>query len=307
MAESFPVSSSLPSNCIHRFTFADHPIRGEFVQLSTSYHALCEHHNYPAPVAALLGELLAVTSLLTATLKFKGHINVQLQGSGALNFATVNGQHDQSLRGLARLRDEIHDPSLLGMLGENALLIITLTPEKGERYQGMIKVEDNQLSTVIERYFMQSEQLPTRLWLYADPATAVCAGFFLQVLPVAPDTNEPGAELAAQAESFEHLVTLADTLTKAEMFELSVQQILHRLYHEEDIHLFPEQAVTFFCGCSHEKTAEALRSLDMASLNEIIEEDGKLVLTCDYCLKNYHYDAIDVAALHTHTAPPQAQ
>ncbi|HLV47752.1 MAG TPA: Hsp33 family molecular chaperone HslO [Aliidiomarina sp.] len=305
MAEDTSGSNPTTRNDINRFTFAEHDVRGELVQLSSSYNALCDKHEYPAPVAKLLGELLAVTSLLTATLKFEGHINLQLQGSGALNFATVNGRHDQKLRGLARTRAEITDESLLGMLGDDALLILTLTPEQGERYQGMVRVEDNSLATAVESYFAQSEQLPTRIWLHADPARSLCAGFMLQVLPVVPGSASTAVE--EQTTSFEHFVTLANTLTEEEIFELNVESILHRLFHEEDIHLFPVQQVSFFCGCSRERTAVALRSIDRSELREIIEEDGQLVLTCDYCLVDYSYDIIDVEALDSHNPPPQAQ
>lgn len=303
MTDGISVSNTQALNEIHRFTFADHDVRGELVQLSSSYADLCDKHDYPAPVANLLGELLAVTSLLTATLKFKGHINVQLQGSGPLNFATVNGRHDQKLRGLARVRSEITDHSLQAMLGDDALLVLTLTPEQGERYQGMVKVAGDSLASAVEDYFIQSEQLPTRIWLHADSAQQQCAGFMLQVLPAA------STDVASnnQGESFLHLATLADTLTQAEIFSLGVTDILHRLYHEEDIHLYPAEQVSFHCGCSRERTATALRSIARDELREIIAEDGQLVLTCDYCLTDYQYDGIDVEALDGHDAPPQAQ
>src|SRR5690554_534425 len=212
-------------NELHRFTFDHHNVRGELVQLSDTYQQLIAGHDYPPAVAALLGELLVVTSMLTATLKFKGHINVQLQGSGALNFATVNGSHDLSLRGVARTTGNVEESSLQAMLGDDALLIITLTPEQGERYQGMVKIEDNQLATAVERYFAQSEQLPTRIWTYIDPEHNTCAGMLLQVLP--------GTQV--DDHGYEHTVTLADTLTTEEANQLPAVEILHRLYHEDDV------------------------------------------------------------------------
>ncbi|CUS47265.1 MAG: molecular chaperone HSP33 HslO [Idiomarinaceae bacterium HL-53] len=284
-------------NIIHRFTFPQYPVRGEIVQLDTVLKDLCEGHGYPEPVKSLLGELMAMTSLLTATLKFEGHINVQVQGNGPVNFATVNGAHDQSLRGVARVVGEITERTLPAMLGEDALLIITLTPKQGERYQGVVKIEDNTLSAAIERYFTQSEQLPTRVWLHTNTETMQCGGMLLQILPGTGQADH----------GYEHTVTLADTLTAPELFELEVESILHRLYHEDDVQLYPPQAVRFFCGCSRERTAIALRSIDRDELREIIAEDGKLTLTCDYCLTQYHYDLVDVEALDAHNAPPQPQ
>lgn len=284
-------------NEIHRFTFEQHDVRGELVQLSDTYAALIQGHDYPAPVAKVLGQLLVVTSMLTATLKFKGHINVQLQGNGALNYATVNGSHDQSLRGVARVRGEIQDSGLLDMLGDDALLIITLTPEHGERYQGMVKVEDNDLGAIIERYFAQSEQLPTRVWTYVDLDSTRCAGLMLQVLP----------GTSREDRGYEHTVTLAETLTPNEAITLPAEEVLRRLYHEEDIRLYPKEDVVFRCGCSRERTAMALRNVDRSELRDIIAKEGKLSLTCDYCLATYDYDTIDIEALDGHDAPTQAQ
>lgn len=293
-------------DAIHRFTFVDHPVRGEFVQLQQSYQALCQGHGYPPIVVKLLGELLAATSLFTALLKFEGHINLQLQGSGPLNFMTVNGTHDQELRGLAHIRADLPDShQLLDLLGEDALLIITLTPAQGEKYQGLVRVQHEHIAQVVEEYFQQSEQLSTRLWLSADPETLVCSGFMLQVLPV---TSEAGGEQRiAQQASFEHLSVLANTLTHEEMALLSVAQLLHRLYHEEDIHLFEPQTVRFHCGCSRDKTQEALRSVEKTELLTIIEEEGSLDLTCDYCLTTYRFDCIDIEALHSPPSSDQLQ
>ena len=239
-------------NIIHRFTFPQYPVRGEIVQLDTVLKDLCEGHGYPEPVKSLLGELMAMTSLLTATLKFEGHINVQVQGNGPVNFATVNGAHDQSLRGVARVVGEITERTLPAMLGEDALLIITLTPKQGERYQGVVKIEDNTLSAAIERYFtpIRSSFLPVYGCI---PTLKPCnvSGMLLQILPGTGQADH----------GYEHTVTLADTLTAPELFELEVESILHRLYHEDDVQLYPPQAVRFFCGCSRERTAIALRSI----------------------------------------------
>lgn len=270
-----------------RYTFGSLPVRGELVQLTTSYQRLIDGHNYPVVVQEMLGELMAVASLLTATLKFEGHINLQVQGNGSLNFMTVNGSHDQQLRGLARLTSEPSDNSFSGLTGDKAYLIITLTPAQGERYQGVVEVrrEDNQLSQVIERYFAQSEQLRTRVWLHSD--ADFCGGMLLQALP--GEADDP--------DSFQHLEALTDTISGDELKSLEGTTILHRLYHEQDVHLFPEMPVRFYCGCSHEKSMQALYSVPVAELKDILQEDGEIKLTCDYCLTEYHYNEEDVAAI----------
>ncbi|WP_194756984.1 Hsp33 family molecular chaperone HslO [Aliidiomarina indica] len=281
---------------ILRFTFANHDVRGEIVQLAQSYHELTQGHDYPAPVQHLLGELMAVTSLLTATLKFEGHINVQVQGNGPLNYATVNGSHQQALRGVARVKSELTGDSFRDLVGDNAILLITLTPEQGERYQGVTTIDGDSLAACIEAYFQQSEQLATRVWLFADVEQKRAGGLFLQALP--------GTD---GLDGFQHLTTLAETVTGEELLNLPATDMLHRLYHEEDVHVYPTQDVRFFCGCSREATMQALRSLSQEELMDILKQEGALTLTCDYCLTDYVFNEFDVQSLHAHQAPDQAQ
>lgn len=288
---------SVTQDSIARFAFANHDVRGELVRLQQSYQSLLKGHDYPSVVQQLLGELMAVTSLLTATLKFEGHINVQIQGNGPLNYATVNGSHDQALRGAARLTKAPEGDDFRSLVGADAFLVITLTPEQGERYQGVVAIEGDSLAAAIESYFLQSEQLPTRIWLFADSQQGIAAGLFLQVLPAGNNT----------ASSFEHVTALAATITANELFSLATPEVLHRLYHEEEVALYPEQRVRFHCGCSREVTGAALRNVPIAELREILAEDGELRLTCDYCLTDYVYNEFDLDSLHAHATPEQPQ
>ncbi|OZB04919.1 MAG: Hsp33 family molecular chaperone [Idiomarina sp. 34-48-12] len=273
-----------PTDKLLRYTFLEQDVRGELVQLSTSYQRMILGHNYPAPVQRLLGELMAATSLLTATLKFEGHISIQIQGDGPVNFVAVNGSHHQELRGIARVRADIADDmnDLRTLMGAKAVMVITLTPLEGERYQGVVSADNVSIAGVVEDYFLQSEQLRTRIWLHADGEHA--AGMMLQVMPAAGTT----------LEAFEHLEHLTDTITAAELFTLPGEQVLHRLYHEEHVELYPAQPVSFKCGCSREGTLEALASVSPEELREILAEEGAVVMTCDYCQTQYRFTEQDL-------------
>jgi len=269
-----------PTDQLSRYTFNDHDVRGELVQLTSSYQTLIRGHDYPAPVQEVLGHMMAAVSLLTATLKFEGHIAVQLQGDGPLNFVAVNGNHKQELRGIARLRAELNDTDLRSMIGKGQL-IITLTPESGERYQGVVSGDADSIAEMLENYFEQSEQLHTKVWLHADGEHA--AGMLLQRLP------SSGQDLTG----FEHLATLTDTITAKELYTVPAEELLHRLYHEETVHLYPSQPVSFVCGCSRDKTLNALASVKPEELKEILDRDGEIVMTCDYCLTEYVFKPSD--------------
>ena len=150
---------------LHRYLFNHHAVRGELVSLHETFQQIVAGHDYPADVRNLLGEMLVATSLLTATLKFDGDITVQLQGDGPLKLAVINGNNLQELRGLARLQGEIKEGSSLKEMIGNGYMVITISPTAGERYQGVVGLEGENLAECLENYFMQSEQLPTRIFI----------------------------------------------------------------------------------------------------------------------------------------------
>ncbi|MGI5310174.1 Hsp33 family molecular chaperone HslO [Rheinheimera sp. WS51] len=275
----------MTSDNLYRFLFQDKHVRGELVQLSASLDNMLLNHDYSLPVKKLLAELVAATSLLTATLKFEGEIAVQVQGDGPLRFAAVNGSDQQQFRGIARMQSELQGDSFRELVG-NGHMLVTITPNQGERYQGIIPLTGDSLTHTLETYFAQSEQLPTRLYLYTDIQSEHCraAGFMLQVLPV----NQQQAKI-----DFEELTILSNTLTADETLNLPVEKLLYRLYHEENIELFNPQAVSFVCGCSREKSEAAIISLGKEVINEHIAE-GKLEISCDYCQNNYVFNQADL-------------
>lgn len=177
---------------LHRYLFANHAVRGELVSVNETYQQVLANHDYPPAVQKLLGEMLVATSLLTATLKFDGDITVQLQGAdGPLSLAVINGNNQQQMRGVARFKGEISDESTLKEMVGNGYLVITITPAKGERYQGVVALEGETIAACLENYFMQSEQLPTRLFIRTGSVEgkAAAGGMLLQVLP-AEERNE---------------------------------------------------------------------------------------------------------------------
>lgn len=274
---------------LNRFLFDNHPVRGEITCLQDTYQAILDNHAYPVAVQKLLGELLVVTSLLTATLKFEGDIAVQLQGDGPLTLAVVNGNNNQELRGVARVDGDIADNAPLKEIVKNGYIVITITPKKGERYQGIVGLEKETLIGCIENYFMQSEQLPTRLFVKTGVHNnkPMAAGILLQVLPANDNTQE----------SFDHLTALTETITDDELFGLPTDEILYRLYNQEDVRLFESKNIIFKCSCSRQRCESTLMTLPTGEVDEILDEDGKIDIHCDYCGTHYLFDSIDIAEL----------
>lgn len=286
---------------LHRYLFEDYAVRGELVSLQETYRQVLGQHNYPPAVKTLLGELLVATSLLTATLKFTGEITVQLQGDGPLRLAVINGDDRQNMRGLARINGDIAaDPTLAQMVG-NGYLVITLTPAEGERYQGVVGLEGTRLADCLENYFLQSEQLPTRLFIRTGEyqGEVAAAGLLLQVLP-GQDTR---------ADDFDHLGQLTATVKGDELFALPANDVLYRLYHQDNVTVYPAQSVQFRCTCSRQRCADALMTLGEQELNGMLEQDGEVDMHCDFCASHYRFDAEAIADLQRQAAQgrsPQA-
>ncbi|MDR9826365.1 Hsp33 family molecular chaperone HslO [Vibrio sp. FNV 38] len=279
----------MTNNVLNRYLFEDLSVRGELVQLDDAYQQIISSKEYPAALQKLLGELLVSTTLLTATLKFEGSITIQLQGDGPVSLAVINGDNDQKVRGVARWEGDIADDAGLHDMMGKGYLVITIDPKKGERYQGVVALEGANLTEVIENYFANSEQLKTRLWIRTGEheGKAHAAGMLIQVMP--DGTGTP--------DDFEHLEQLTNTVKDEELFSLEAQDLLYRLYNQEQVRLFDPQPVEFFCGCSRERSGGAIITINRAEIDDILATEGSISLHCDYCGTNYAFDSAQVTEL----------
>ena len=272
-----------------RFLFPETDIRGELVRLDESLEAILGTHDYPLAVQGLVGEAVAAVALLAGTLKFSGRLSLQAQGRGPVSLLLAECTHDGQLRALARHDGELDTAANIGALIGDGTMVITITPDQGRQYQGIVPLEGDTLAQCLEGYFQQSEQLPTRLWLASGNGRA--AGLMLQRLP---DQVASGDENRNQ---WEHLEALAGTLKMEELLDLPAETVLRRLFHETPPRLPEAQPLRFGCTCSRERTENALLSLGADELKTLLDEDGEATLTCDFCLSQQHFDAVDLTEL----------
>lgn len=283
---------------LHRYIFNEGNVRGELVRLEETYGAILKSYDYPPVIQQLLGELMVATSLLTATLKFEGDIAIQLQGDGPISYAVINGTHNQQLRGVARWDETLTElPNSFNELFPNGIMVITISPDEGERYQGIVALDKPTLAECIETYFDQSEQLATKVLIRTQlsPAVPKACGLFLQILP----TSSAATNVADT--DFEHLSKLTETIKNEELFNLPAQDVLFRLYHQENAEIFTPTPVVFKCSCSRDRTATALAAISKDELLAIVAEDGFVKMNCQYCHTEYRFDAIDVETIHAGT------
>lgn len=275
---------SLSSDTLRPFLLEEHGIRGVMVQMEATWRAVLERHAYPSVLRDSMGELLAAAALLTATLHYKGTLSIQAQGSGPVHWLMVECTSDYGLRATARWSGNLENVTTLAEQLGQARITITIDPkEGGERYQGVVPIEDHTVGAALEKYFNLSEQLLTRLWLHADAQAA--SGILLQKLPNTP-TADPDAW-----ERMGHLLT---TVTAQELTQLNATDIIKRLFHEEDVRLFEREPVSFRCTCSRERVVRTLRMLGADEIKPLLEERGEVAVDCEFCNQHYAFDAVDI-------------
>jgi molecular chaperone Hsp33 len=294
----------MPSNdLLHRFIFDDCDIRGELVTLGDSYKDILSHNQHPPAIQKLLGEFLAAISLLSNTLKFDGVVILQARGDGCISTIMAECNHQNSLRGIVRLNDQVAltdelaaHGSMQQLLG-NGVLVITIEPKRAEnfggkleRYQGIVPMDSDNLAGCLEHYFQQSEQLATRLWFSANNDNA--SGFLLQALPQQLNTDPETNKL-----HWETITTLAATITNEELLEVAHPSLLYRLFNEQPVRIFDPKKLHFACSCSRERSASALVSLGLNEVEELLVEKGSIDIDCQFCNQHYHFAADEVRQL----------
>ena len=277
-----------------RFLFENTPVRGELVQLQSTWSAMLERHDYPATLRVLLGEALAATVLLGATLKFNGSMVLQIQGSGPINLLVIQYNSDGTVRGTADWSDVPEQTSRLTELFQDGHLAITIDPsDQGERYQGIVDLGHGGIREAIEGYFQQSEQLNTQIFLATDDQCAT--GLMIQEMPQSQGTKD--------LDAWNRISHLSETIRDSELMDLDMREIIHRLYHQEDVRVFEPELIHFRCTCSKERIVDMLRNLGQAEVQSILEEEGKVSVSCEYCKQVYEFDVVDAEQIFASAIP----
>lgn len=270
-----------------KFLFEDLQIRGEWVRLGDSFIEATSNVDYPAPVQALLGETIAASVLLTGTLKFAGRLSIHARGEGPISLLMAEATNKKTYRGVANWEGEIEpDKNLKDYIG-NAQLAITIDPDQGQRYQGIVPLEREHLSDCLAQYFELSEQLDTYFLLGADEKGAY--GLMLQKLPDYRDIEDQDA--------WDRITQFAKTLSAEELLEHDNETLLTRLFHEEVVRSYDQEPVEFSCSCSQARTAASIESLGKEEALDILAHEKNITVDCQFCAARYIFEREDVERL----------
>lgn len=271
------------TDILRRFLFEKHHVRGELVHLNASYQAVLSRHQYPDAVGELLGQALAASTLLAATIKFDGSLTLQMHSQGFVKLLLAKCTHDLHVRGLAHYQEDQPTPAITELLSSGHLMIAIDQLNPPNRYQGVVECHGQRFAHAIEQYFMQSEQLPTRIWLAANGKSA--CGLLLQQIPAEGDT-EP--------EAWNNIMTLTETITSDELMLDECIDLLTKLYHEHEVRLFESQMVSFRCQCSIERMENALKTMSLDEVKAILSTHKTIDVNCEFCNSQYSFDNVDI-------------
>jgi len=270
----------------YRFLFENADIRGETVILDNVLKDLLATHEYGPGVQKLLGEFAAATVVISNNLKFDGKVVLQGRGDGPISLIMVECSSDGHIRGIARGALDAPEGSLRTHLAEG-VLTLTIEPEIGQRYQGIIAIQRDELADVLSDYFEQSEQLATKFWL--STRAGASAGLMLQQLPKQLVTSEE-----ARLDQWQTLCALADTMTPDELIDTETDRLLFRLFNEWDVKRFEPKCIRFSCNCSRDRSLDAIRLLPDHEITELFEEQQTVTMNCEMCGESYHFSRNDV-------------
>ena len=288
-----------------RFTLENTPIRGELVRLDEGLSERLSGNNnalgYSPAVQRLLSQFFAASALLASTLKFEGSLSLQARSSGSVSLIMAECSHDGNIRGLAKANPEyaINASELssdseidLSTMLKDGTLAITITPTKGERYQGIVPLNGDSLAQCLEHYFEQSEQLKTRLWFAANGNSV--SALLLQALPSETLTDE----------DWSTAIQLAETISDNELLQLNFDTVLYRLFHSIGVRTFDQRSLVFQCSCGPQRGLSAIRALGAEEVNDILKEQQRIQIDCEFCGAQYVFEQSDILPLFGNDGAP---
>ncbi len=318
-APSRPVALHAQDDRVLPFAVEPLDLRGRLVRLGPTVNSILSHYAYPPQVARLLGEAVALAALLGSILESHGRFQLQTRSDGPVDMLVVDYDAPGKLRGFARFDAErvaeMRDASLAALFGRGHLALTIEREEDAARYQGVVPLEGESLAEAAHIYFRQSEQIPSFVRLaVAESVTPQgrswrAGGLLLQYLPTggarardlspgdAPEGE--GAEQPSEQDSEnDHWIegqTLAATLEDHELVDpsLSGERLLYRLFHERGVKVFAERAVEEFCRCSNERIDKLLKSFSPQERSDMIGDDGRIGVTCEFCGTLRSFDPAD--------------
>jgi len=282
-------------------------VRGRLVRLGPAFNSMIRGHAYPEPVAGLLGQAACLAAALAGALKFDGVFTVQAQGNGPISLLLADVTSTGHVRGYARFDADAlasldHSATADILLGQGHLAFTIDQGPDTDRYQGIVALTGQTLADSARLYFQQSEQLDTEVHLASAPGTdGQWRGAALMISRMPAATS--GAPILTAEENQETWITttmLLSTVTDRELLDddLEPQKLLWRLFHQQGVHVHGAKPLEARCRCSRSRIEATLRSFPQAEIEELADESGQVVVTCEFCRSSYGFSPQDLSGVY---------
>lgn len=300
-------ASLIADNLLRPFQLERSTLRGRVVRLGDLVDQVLTRHDYPEPVGRLLGELFVLAATLAGGLKFNGTFSLQIRSDGPVSLMLADCTNDGAMRGYARY-DEAAVAAASGsdveaLLGQGHLAFTVDQNEAGQAYQGIVELSGPTLTDCMQTYFRQSQQIQTGLKIAVDRIEAGeglrwrAGGIMIQ--RVADEAKDIWGEERA-TEDWRRTMLLLATATAAELIDpyLPPERLLLHLFHEEGVRVFTPLNLRFGCRCTRERVEALLRRFPEDELDDMKDDDGEVVVTCQFCNVDFRFDDAQLARLH---------
>ena len=278
-----------------RFWLETAPARGVVARLDESMVSMLQHHDYPVAVSSLLRQLVGAAALLASNLKQPAQVVLQAQGDGAVPLLCVEATDRLTLRAYANVREDANiaadaDLSSLVAPDGSGRFVLTIAPEEGQMYQGIVALHAGSVSSLLADYLTNSQQTQTRLWLRQD-GDALEA----MLLERLPDSRDEASDSAWEA-----VVAQAETAFALPFMPFPYSEWLPFVFTGHDVRVHAAQPLSFSCSCTVERVLNALRLVGREELQPLIAEQGRVESRCEFCGKRYEVSATQLADLFDH-------
>jgi molecular chaperone Hsp33 len=300
-------ASLIADNLLRPFQLERSTLRGRVVRLGDLVDRVLTRHDYPEPVGRLLGELFVLAATLAGGLKFDGTFSLQIQSDGPISLMLADCTNDGAMRGYARYHEArvagASGTDVASLLGNGRLAFTVDQNQAGQAYQGIVELSGPTLTDCMQTYFRQSEQLKTGLKIAVDRVDGSerarwrAGGIMIQRL--ADEARNDFSEAQA-LEDWRRTMLLLGTATAAELVDphLAPERLLLHLFHEEGVRVFTPLGLRFGCRCTRERVEAMLRRFPAHDLDDMKDEQGDVVVTCQFCNVDFRFDDAQLARLH---------
>jgi molecular chaperone Hsp33 len=308
---NIPANSNIYSieDCVLPFQIDTADVTGRMIRCQKSISRILNHHQYPVPVARLLGEALLLVALLGSGMKLKHRMILQIKGDGALPLLVADYYADGSMRGYVECKDDLYqqwtggeniNPFLL--IGKGHLAITIDNGDDTKPYQGIVPIQGESLSAAILGYIEGSDQIISALKLfitqkdYNGTIQWFGAAMLIQKLGKAGDNFKTEFANNDDTENWTRINALFHTLSETELCdtELSEETLLYRLFHEDGVRIFEKNKIHFECKCDMSRLEAIFKNSDLADLQALADDNGIIEANCQFCENKYQFSLKDL-------------